>query len=615
MNAKPRSRRAPRPLPVLTGWILAIVAVSSLPFLGLGDSWTRLIMLTLILALVVSGLNLTFGYAGEFGLAQVAIYAAGAYTAAFLATEVVNDLIVILLLAVLSAVIVGLITGAPGLRLGGWTLAITSFFVVLLIPSVIKAFGDTLGGLEGIQGIPMPAILGLELDNRQFYLFIVLLTAGWFAVFRNLVKSRYGSELLVLKQSPVLTSALGASPYWAKLKVYVIAAIPCGIAGVFAAYLDSFISPVSFGLDHSIVILAASILGGPMSIFGAFVGAAIMQFGPLRLAAFDQFSMIAYGLFLVIGGLLLRNGVVGLSSQLARRLQHHGAAPAVATPEPTATAGLPHVHGERLQITGISKRFGGNQALQAVSLSAQPGQITALIGPNGSGKTTLMNVISGLHRPDTGTIVLGDTRISGLPAFRVSRLGVGRTFQTPLIPQSLTVREVLLTGRLASHPVRLVRTALRLPKHWRETADNADFSHRLLQSIGLQHVADRPASELALGTRRMLELARAIAGGGSLVLLDEVASGLDEDDIRVLIAVLQQMRQAGLTVLLVEHNFTLVRSIADHVVVLAEGTVIAEGPPDEIVAHPEVVRSYLGESTELSGTRVAPATQSGGEQT
>jgi branched-chain amino acid transport system permease protein len=587
-------------LPAAWGLVLAFLLAA--PFLGASNANIRLLTLIAILALTVSGLNLTLGYTGELALGQAAIYAGGAYAAGFVAKSLHNDVLLALVASILVAVVIGLIAGAPGLRLGGWTLAITSFFLVLLIPSIVNVFGHALGGYEGMKGIPIPRLFGHRLNNDEFYLVVVVVAAAWFALFRNLVVSRHGAVLLVLKQSPVLAEALGTSTYATKLKAYVLGAIPAGIAGCFAAYLDSFLSPVSFNLELSIIILAASILGGSMSVYGAIVGAAIMQIGPLRVTVFDRYAFVAFGAFLILGGLLLRNGLTGILNGLLSRVIKPKAAPAAAS----ADLALTPVQGRTLEVIGVSKRFGGNQAVSDVSFEARPGRITALIGPNGSGKTTTMNLISGFYTPDEGTIRLGGEVISGLPTHKVARKGVGRTFQSPLIPEGLSVRDVIVTGRMASHPVSILHTILRLPKHRRALAEENRAAEEIMAQLGLSRWRTTPAADLALGTRRMLELGRAIAGGGSLVLLDEVASGLDEQDIQELVRVLTKMREAGLTVVLVEHNFSLVRSIADEVVVLAEGRVIAKGTPDEIAANPEVVSVYLGEGMALSGTQLNP---------
>lgn len=592
-------------------WIAAVGALVAVPWLGASGATIRLITLIAILSLVVSGLNLTLGYTGELALGQAAIYAAGAYATGFMATSVLNDMAAGMVASIVAALVVGVVTGLPGLRLGGWSLAITSFFVVLLIPSVIDLFGDRLGGYEGLTGIPAPMLFGIKLNREAFYVVVILVAAAWFVVFRNIAVSRHGASLLTLKHSPILAAAVGTSPYRTKVTAYAIGAIPAGIAGCFVAYLDPYLSPLSFGLELTITILAACILGGPATVYGAIVGAAIMQIGPLRVTVFDRYALIAYGAFLIIGGLVLRNGLAGLLRQVWHRvgavlrrppatLGH--AADAVPGGEEVqlhAVAGLP------LTVRNVTKRFGGNLAVDDVSFEAAPGQITALVGPNGSGKTTIMNLISGYYTLDGGSIRLGAQTLSGLPAHRVAQCGVGRTFQTPLVPAGLTVAETVMSGRLGTHRVSMLATALRLPRHWRALTEERRVSGQILRALGLSRLADTPAAELALGTRRLLELGRAIAGGSSLVLLDEVASGLDEEDIEGLTRVLRKLRAAGITIVLVEHNFALVRSVADRIVVLAEGKVIADGSPEQVASDPVVVQTYLGQSGVAAGARAA----------
>ena len=589
----------------VVGWIATVAVIACLPWMAVNPADIRLITLIAILALTVSGLNLTLGYAGELALNQVAVYAGGAYMTGYVAINITGDLLVCLALSITIALVLGFVTGLPGLRLGGWTLAITSFFMVILVPSVINIFGDTLGGLAGLNGIPLPTLFGRELDPNAFYVVVVLIAAGWFVCFRNLVLSLRGSGLLVLKESPVLAAAVGTPPHRTKLTVYVLSAMPAGIAGCFIAFLDSYLAPVSFGLPLVIVVLAASILGGPKSVFGALIGAAIMQIGPMRATAFDEYAEVAYGAFLVLGGLVLRNGIAGLARGLFGWARSRFRKPddlRVVPKRTEDTVDFPTVDGRTLVIDGVSKRFGGNVAVDDVSVEAQPGEVTALIGPNGSGKTTLMNLVSGYYRLDNGSIQLGGETISGRPAFKVARAGVGRTFQTPIVPDGINVEETIMTGRLSQRRTSLLSTILRLPAFWRADKDNRATSRQIMEALGLDHLASTPAADLALGTRRMLELGRAVAAGSSLVLLDEVASGLDEDDIQGLVDVVRKLRDAGVTVVLVEHNFSLVRAIADHVVVLAEGRVLAQGAADDVANDPEVMRTYLGEGGELSGT-------------
>src|SRR5690606_25865942 len=193
------------------------VVLLALPFLGADYGLTRQVELTLIMALIVSGLNLSLGYAGQLAIGQVAMYAAGAYTAAIISKAGTTDLLVHLLAAGLAALVVGILTGIPGLRLGSWSLAMTSFFLVLLVPDVVDIFEEETGGHLGLSGIQAPTLFGYALTPTDMYLVVVATTIIWFVVFRNVVASRHGIAFQVLKQSPVLASSLGMSVYRTKL--------------------------------------------------------------------------------------------------------------------------------------------------------------------------------------------------------------------------------------------------------------------------------------------------------------------------------------------------------------------------------------------------------------
>jgi branched-chain amino acid transport system permease protein len=242
--------------------------------------------------------------------------------------------------------------------------------------------------------------------------------------------------------------------------------------------------------------------------------------------------------------------------------------------------------------------FGGNRAIDNVSFDALPGAVTGLIGPNGSGKTTMLNLICGFHHLDEGKIALGETYLNGLPPYRVARHRVARTFQTPIMPDGLTVKETVASGCWGQEPATWWATALRLPWYWRKERLASAVAERCIDALGIDAQADVEASKLPLGTRRLVELARAVAGQPSLLLLDEVASGLDEEELDQIARVISDIRSSGCTIVLVEHNFELIRRLSDVVVVLAEGHVIAQGSAAEVEALEEVRMHYLGPSAE-----------------
>jgi len=568
------------------------------PWLGVDQQWIRQTELVVILALIVSGLNLSFGYGGELALGQVAIYAGGAYITAILAEHGVGDMAVTGLAAIGLALVIGLLSGLPGIRLGGWALAMVSFFLVLVLPNIINQFPDLTGGFAGIAGVDRPTLFGISLESTNaFYLTVVILGIIWFVFMRNLVVSRYGVALRVLRQSPVLARSLGISVYRLKVTVYLLGAIPAGVAGMLFTYLDGFISPSSFTFSVAISILAACILGGKDTIYGPILGAAFIQFGPSNSESFQKYSLVAYGAFLVIFGLFLSGGVGELWRRLVSRFGRRTAQVLDAS-EFDADAAIPPLRGTDLRLSDVSKRFGGNLVLDRVSLTARAGHVTALIGPNGSGKTTLLNLVSGYYTLGSGTISLGDERIDGRSSHRIARAGVARTFQTPNIPEGLSVDETVESARFARHTIGILPTVLRLPVAARTRRDDRDAAAAALDAVGLGPLGTATATAVPLGTRRLLEVARAIASEPAVLLLDEPASGLDAHEVDELARLIRAVAAAGAAVVLVEHNFQMVLGASDHIYVLAEGAVIAEGDPATIRDDEAVARSYLGITTE-----------------
>ena len=579
--------------PVL--WVVVVAILALAPELGLGVSPSRQLVLICFLCLLVSGLNLSYGFAGELSFASPAFYALGSYVTVIVTSHWVNDIAVCLVVGVVGGLVLGLISGIPGLRLGGWMLAVTSFFLILLIPDVVSITQKWTGGYQGANGIPLPDLFGAQLSNNGFITFVVIITALWFAVFRNLVKSRVGDSLSVLRESPILAGSLGISVYRTKLTAYAMSGIPAAIGGVFFAYLLGFVAPQSYDLTLAITVLAGSILGGSRSIYGAIVGAAIMQLGPNSFSSLGNYALVVYGAFLIVMAVVLPGGGAGLARAGAGRLRRRLGADAPRSGlELVAAEPLPALPGQTLVIDHVSKSFGGNKALTDVSFTANPGEIVALIGPNGSGKTTLLNIVSGYYKVDEGSVQVGGRRISGLTPSRIAHAGVARTFQTPLVA-SLTVRQNVAVARGRHAPVSVIETMLRLPRFWRALRQDRVAVASVLSALGLSGHADDEAQALPLGTRRLVELARSLASLPSVLLLDEVASGLDEEEVAGLSTMIRSVARSGSTVVLVEHNFNLIRDLADRVVVLSQGKVVVADTPEVISRHPEVLRHYLGQ--------------------
>ncbi len=247
-----------------------------------------------------------------------------------------------------------------------------------------------------------------------------------------------------------------------------------------------------------------------------------------------------------------------------------------------------------IEVTGLSRAFGGVYATQNVSLSVAEGELRGVIGPNGAGKSTLFNMISGHLRPQSGQIALGGTRIDRLPPHRRAQLGVAIVFQGSRLFPGMTVLENVAVGAHARTTAGAASAMLRLPRHRAQERGIFADAHQSLKRVGLSDWAHRSADQLPLGQQRRVQVARALTANPRLLLLDEPASGLRASERRELSQLIHDLHSEGMTIMLIEHDVAMVTSLADRITVLDLGKVIAEGTPHEIRRHPAVIAAYLG---------------------
>ena len=250
-----------------------------------------------------------------------------------------------------------------------------------------------------------------------------------------------------------------------------------------------------------------------------------------------------------------------------------------------------------LQATGLSMRFGGLLAVNGVALTVNQGQVVSMIGPNGAGKTTVFNCLTGFYRPSAGTILLDGEPIQGLAGHQIARKGVVRTFQNVRLFKEMTAVENLLVAQHRHLNTNFLSGLFKTPAFRRSEREAMDYAEHWLEAVNLRDFANRPAGTLAYGQQRRLEIARCMMTRPRILMLDEPAAGLnprETDDLKALIGVLRSEHNA--TVLLIEHDMKLVMSISDHIVVINQGTPLADGTPEQIRDNPDVIKAYLGEA-------------------
>jgi ABC-type branched-subunit amino acid transport system ATPase component/ABC-type branched-subunit amino acid transport system permease subunit len=601
-------------------WGLAgagIVLAVSLPLLVSNASATTL---ATIVALSIVGLSVSIGAGliGLLSLGQVAVAAIGAIAAYWMSQSAPFP--VALLAAALSGAAAAVVIGAPALRLRGFLVTVTTLGFALAtgnwLLSQSWAFGQ--GGVSPRH----PYLFGQSLDTgRSYYyvalvVFLIALLLAW-----NTRRLSLGRTLLAIRDNEENARAFTIPVGRLKIQSFALAGAIAGLGGAVYLFLFDFVDATSFPAQSSIDVVAMTIIGGLGILLGSLIGAfyiiGLPQFLPLGAAALatTQLGWLILVLYLP-GGLgqgleRLRNGYAGWAAarhglDVAAEPRHSAAPPTAELAAIAERRDIPVARGQvLLEARGLQKAFGGIRAVRDVSLTVNQGEIVGLIGPNGAGKTTTFELLGGFTKPEQGRVIFAGKDVTRLGPERRGRLGLIRSFQDAALFPTLTVTETVRLAFEPTLPTSFTRSVLGIPGTEKERRRKADD---LIDLMGLGPYRTKRVQELSTGTRRITELACLIALSPAMLLLDEPSSGVAQRETEALAILLRRLKtQLDLTMLIIEHDIPMIMGLADRIIALNTGSVIACATPQAVQSDPLVIEAYLGNNAAAINRSVAPA--------
>jgi branched-chain amino acid transport system permease protein len=573
-----------------------------------------------IYSIYAISLNVLLGFTGQLSVAHAAFGAVGGYIAAYLGLDHGWAFIPCLLIGGAGAGVAGMLASLPASYLDVRYMILLTLALSTAIIAVVGAI-PALGGATGLTSLPFPSVFGTTLlEPSQWFRVTLVIALIVLAICWRMVHSPFGRVLRGVREDELATRGVGKNVVRYKVTVFGVTAAMAGIAGALISYYDSSIQPTAFGLSQSLEIIAMIVIGGTANLLGSVLGATILILVSYVLTNVVNLStttsgyvqLFIYGVLIIAFMMLLPQGLLRerwTFERLWHRLRHqptesdeHAVTPEELAAATAAVAVAP-VNGHSdgvgriaLEAQGLRKYFGGIRAADELNLELRTGQITGLIGPNGAGKTTVFNLLTRVIPPDAGVVTLSDQLVTDWTPNRIATSGMSRSYQDVRIFGRMSVLENVLIAIPHQPGERLFNLFLRpfaVRKFEREARLRA-LEH--LSFVGLAEHADDEASSLPFGDQKLLALARLLATEAEVLLLDEPASGIDIDGVEKMLQLIEQLRERGKSVCIVEHNLHVVERLADRVYFMEAGRITAEGTMTELMSQERLSEVYFGSS-------------------
>ena len=584
---------------LIAGSLLAIALLYYFPILIKSSSnpsfYLQVVSVAVCSAILTISLNICMGYGGLLSLMHTGMQMVGGYAIAILAVKQGwNGWLALLAAAVIGAIFAILVIlislRATYLYFGMITLAVN-----LIAMEAVRHGGELTGGYNGLFGVFAPGIPSGMMSAEGFYRVMITILILAYVVQRNLIFSGFGRNTMALRESAETATALGISPNMHRVKVFGVSGALAGLAGGLLSIQIGYAVADIGDLNNGLIFFVGLFLGGVGTLAGPVLGVALVAVIDFMIRGTGQYRTLVLGSILLLTMIVLPRGIVG--TYRASRFgspRSREVLPGEADNYHLEIAVKNVTKGEvLLEAKDVVKHFGGVHAVDGISVQFKAGEVHGIIGPNGSGKSTLISALTRYHELTSGSVVLLGAEADKKP-FKVARNGVTRVFQIPHLFERVSVLDNVLTGMYRRDKYSIFDAIFRTPRYLKANSRSVAEAKALLSLAGMLGMEELAAGSISHGQKRLLEVIRAVATEPKILILDEPATGLTQEEMHSLTSLIRTLAAGGMCVVLIEHNVAFLMDLADIVTVIQSGKVIAEGTPQEVQKNERVLEAYLG---------------------